>query len=75
MTAHHEGGIHMAEFAAEQGSRRDVRSLAERMAENQRGEIVDLHGRARPRPGLTRGGPSAGTSPAPAARAKQEGAP
>ena len=42
MTAHHEGGIHMAEFAAEQGSRRDVRSLAERMAENQRGEIVDL---------------------------------
>ncbi len=42
MTAHHEGGIHMAEFAAEQGSRRDVRSLAERMAANQRGEIVDL---------------------------------
>jgi len=42
MTAHHEGGIHMADFAAENGDRRDVRSLAERMAANQRGEIVDL---------------------------------
>jgi uncharacterized protein (DUF305 family) len=42
MTAHHEGGIHMAQFAAEHGSRADVRGLAERMAVNQRGEIVDL---------------------------------
>jgi len=42
MAAHHEGGIHMAEHAAEHGSRADVRSLAERMAANQRGEIVDL---------------------------------
>ena len=42
MTAHHQGGIHMADFAAENGDRRDVRSLAERMAANQRGEIVDL---------------------------------
>jgi uncharacterized protein (DUF305 family) len=42
MTAHHEGGIHMAEFAAEHAHRADVRGLAERMAVNQRGEIVDL---------------------------------
>jgi uncharacterized protein (DUF305 family) len=42
MTAHHEGGIHMAEYAAEHGSRADVSGLAERMAANQRGEIVDL---------------------------------
>ena len=55
MTAHHEGGIHMAEHAAEHGGRADVRSLAERMAANQRGEIVDLRNalaraRAEPRP-------------------------
>jgi uncharacterized protein (DUF305 family) len=42
MAAHHEGGIHMAEFAAEHAHRADVRGLAERMAVNQRGEIVDL---------------------------------
>jgi uncharacterized protein (DUF305 family) len=42
MTAHHEGGIHMADEAAENARRTDVRSLAERMAANQRGEIVDL---------------------------------
>jgi uncharacterized protein (DUF305 family) len=42
MTAHHEGGIHMAEHAAEHASRADVRGFAERMAANQRGEIVDL---------------------------------
>jgi uncharacterized protein (DUF305 family) len=42
MTAHHEGGIHMADYAAEHGGRADVRSFAARMAANQRGEIVDL---------------------------------
>ncbi len=42
MIAHHEGGIHMAEEAATRAGRADVRLLAERMATNQRGEIIDL---------------------------------
>ena len=42
MSAHHEGGIHMAEQAAQHAGRPDVRLLAERMAANQRGEIIDL---------------------------------
>ena len=42
MVAHHEGGIHMAEYAAQHARRADVRSLAAGMATAQRGEIVDL---------------------------------
>jgi uncharacterized protein (DUF305 family) len=42
MIAHHEGGIHMAEQAAQHAGRADVRLLAKRMAGNQRGEIIDL---------------------------------
>lgn len=42
MIAHHEGGIHMADEAATRAGRADVRLLAERMAKNQRGEIIDL---------------------------------
>ena len=42
MIAHHEGGIHMADEAALRADRADVRLLAERMATNQRGEILDL---------------------------------
>jgi uncharacterized protein (DUF305 family) len=42
MVAHHQGGIHMAEYAAEHARRADVRRLAAGMASGQRGEIVDL---------------------------------
>ena len=42
MVAHHQGGIHMAEYAAQHARRADVRSLAAGMATAQRGEIVDL---------------------------------
>ncbi|HEY8093242.1 MAG TPA: DUF305 domain-containing protein [Acidimicrobiales bacterium] len=42
MIAHHQGGIHMADGAATRAGRADVRVLAERMAGNQRGEIIDL---------------------------------
>jgi uncharacterized protein (DUF305 family) len=42
MVAHHEGGIHMAEYAAQHARRADVRNLAAGMATAQRGEIVDL---------------------------------
>jgi uncharacterized protein (DUF305 family) len=39
MRAHHEGGIHMAQFAASSGSNQRVRDLAARMAEYQRIEV------------------------------------
>ena len=39
MRAHHEGGIHMAEYAAENGSNERVRELAGRIAEYQRIEV------------------------------------
>ena len=42
MVAHHQGGIHMAEYAAQHARRADVRNLAAGMATAQRGEIVDL---------------------------------
>jgi uncharacterized protein (DUF305 family) len=42
MRAHHLGGIHMAEYAAQHAKRGDVRSLAAGMVTAQRGEIVDL---------------------------------
>lgn len=44
MTAHHLGGIDMAEFAAENGQNDEVRLMAESMAAAQRGEIVEMEG-------------------------------
>ena len=42
MTAHHRGGIHMAEFAAEEASVQEVRAMAASMAESQAHEIAEL---------------------------------
>ena len=39
MRAHHEGGIHMGEYAEANGSNADVRALAGRMARNQAIEV------------------------------------
>ena len=44
MSAHHEGGIHMAEFAATEADVAEVRAMAESMAESQADEIVELQG-------------------------------
>lgn len=41
MTDHHLGGAHMAEFAATNGANTDVTDFAERMARNQRVEIIE----------------------------------
>lgn len=46
MNEHHEGGIHMAEAAAERASDPRVRDLAERMAAKQRAEIAEYSFRA-----------------------------
>jgi uncharacterized protein (DUF305 family) len=51
MQEHHRGGVHMAEYAAEHASSKFVRTLAERMARNQRIEIEELE-QARSRAGL-----------------------
>ncbi|MGI8763591.1 MAG: DUF305 domain-containing protein [Ilumatobacteraceae bacterium] len=42
MTAHHEAGIDMAEFAAENASDDDVQAFADSMAEGQRDDIVEM---------------------------------
>jgi len=42
MTAHHRGGIEMAEFAAERGENEQVRRMADSMARAQRGEIYEM---------------------------------
>ncbi|MET0146057.1 MAG: DUF305 domain-containing protein [Ilumatobacteraceae bacterium] len=42
MVAHHEGGAHMAEVAADEAANPKVRSMAESMVEGQRGEIAEL---------------------------------
>jgi uncharacterized protein (DUF305 family) len=42
MTAHHQGGIHMAERAAERAREHDVRWLAGQMARTQRHEIKEM---------------------------------
>lgn len=47
MNEHHQGGIHMAEDAAQRASDPRVRDLAERMASKQRAEIVEYSARAR----------------------------
>lgn len=44
MTAHHVGGIEMAEFAAESAENPEVRKMATAMADSQRHEIAELAG-------------------------------
>lgn len=44
MTAHHLGGIHMAEYAAEHAGSEEVRAMAESMVRGQRGDIVEMEG-------------------------------
>lgn len=44
MTAHHLGGIEMAEYAAERAGTAEVRTMAAKMAEAQRGEIAEMEG-------------------------------
>ena len=53
MTAHHEGGIHMAEYAAEQGSRRGRPLPGRAHGREPAGRDRRPPRRARPRPGLT----------------------
>lgn len=48
MTAHHEGGIHMAEFAADEAAVAETRAFAEALARNQGREIVELQQFLRP---------------------------
>ena len=43
MILHHEGGVHMAEYAAAHASTETVRSWATAMADGQRGEISELN--------------------------------
>jgi uncharacterized protein (DUF305 family) len=43
MILHHEGGIHMAEFAAQHATTETVRSWAKAMDDGQRGEIAELN--------------------------------
>ena len=42
MTAHHEGGIEMADFAAANAESTEVRNMARSMADAQRGEIIEM---------------------------------
>ncbi len=42
MVTHHEGGVHMAEFAAENADNPEVRAMARSMAESQSHEIAEL---------------------------------
>jgi uncharacterized protein (DUF305 family) len=42
MIKHHEGGIHMAEFAAEHAETQDLRDLAARMVVDQKREIGEM---------------------------------
>jgi uncharacterized protein (DUF305 family) len=42
MTAHHQGGIHMAEHAAMHAGTDEVRNMAESMVTGQRGEIDEM---------------------------------
>ncbi|MDQ3738801.1 MAG: DUF305 domain-containing protein [Actinomycetota bacterium] len=48
MTAHHEGGIDMADFAAANATDDDVEAFANSMVVGQRGEIVELQGLLEP---------------------------
>lgn len=42
MIAHHQGGIHMAEYAAEHAATNEVTAMAKAMVSNQREEIAEL---------------------------------
>jgi uncharacterized protein (DUF305 family) len=42
MTAHHEGGIHMAERAATDANEEEVRLMAESMVRAQTGDLFEL---------------------------------
>jgi uncharacterized protein (DUF305 family) len=44
MSAHHQGGIHMAQYAATNADREDVRTMAAAMADSQADEILELQG-------------------------------
>jgi uncharacterized protein (DUF305 family) len=44
MTAHHQGGIHMADFAATEADNEEVRAMADSMATSQVEEIAELQG-------------------------------
>ncbi len=44
MVNHHEGGVHMAEYAAEHADSGEVRRMAESMARSQQEEIDELEG-------------------------------
>lgn len=44
MSAHHQGGIHMADFAATEAEVAEVRAMAESLAESQAEEIAELEG-------------------------------
>jgi uncharacterized protein (DUF305 family) len=46
MSRHHQGGVHMAEEAAERANDPRVRDLAERMARNQQREIQEYEAKA-----------------------------
>ncbi len=41
MTRHHQGGLHMADYAAKHAKDPNIRTLASSMAQAQRGEIID----------------------------------
>jgi uncharacterized protein (DUF305 family) len=43
MIRHHEGGVHMAQFAAEHATTETVRSWARAMVDGQKGEIAELN--------------------------------
>ena len=45
MVAHHQGGLHMAEYAATAAENAEVRSLARSIADGQQGEIVEMEDR------------------------------
>jgi uncharacterized protein (DUF305 family) len=45
MSAHHEGGIHMAEFAATEADNAEVRAMAASLADSQGDEILELRSR------------------------------
>ena len=44
MSAHHQGGIHMADFAATEAEVDEVRAMAESLADSQADEIAELQG-------------------------------
>ena len=43
MIAHHEAGIHMAQYEVDHGSNGEAKDLARSMVVGQRGEIAELN--------------------------------